>query len=119
MFKRFVSFTNVDFVRHLNESGAYFVMCHDGAMPDTAESNRLLRSRGKNDTLANEEAQPLAHGTKDSTSPTSTRRLRKVSLRTMIRWFMKSRYNVALINELHCVDSKVSHLAILSRHISF
>jgi hypothetical protein len=29
VFKRFISFTSVDFKQHLNESGAYFIMCHD------------------------------------------------------------------------------------------
>jgi len=44
MCKRFTSFTDDEFVQYLNESGAYFVMCHDGAMLDAAGLNSALRS---------------------------------------------------------------------------
>ncbi|KAI0617933.1 Dead deah box helicase like protein [Pyrenophora tritici-repentis] len=141
IFKRFTSFTDDEFVQYLNESGTYFVMCHDGAMPDAAEmstsksswldsyrlqitdhslgratvheplyyaggSNSALRSDSDQDLKAYEEDQMLLRETKNSASSLSAGRLRKVNLRAMILWFMSNRYNVALINELQCVDSK-------------
>lgn len=117
--KRFTSFTDDEFLQYLNGSGAYFVMCHDGAMPDAARSNPPLRSDSKQDLQAYEEDQTLLHEVKDSASFPSAERLRKVKLRGMIMWFMSNRCNVALINELHCADSKVSRRVPPSRYISF
>lgn len=113
MFKRFTSFTDDEFVQYLNESGTYFVMCHDGAMPDAAGSNSALRSDSGQDLKAYEEDQMLLRETKNSASSPSAGRFRKVNLRAMILWFMSNRYNVALINELKCADSKVSLLILL------
>jgi len=108
VFKRFTSFTDDEFVQYLNESGTYFVMCHDGAMPDATGSNLALRSDSSQDLKAYEEDQMLLHETKNSASSSSAGRLRKVNLRAMILWFTGNRYNVALINELQCAGSKVS-----------
>lgn len=119
MFKRFTSFTDDEFVQYLNGSGTYFVMCHDGAMPDVAESNLSLRSDSSQDLQANEEGQILLRERKESASSPSAGHLRKVKFRAMILWFMGNRYNIALINELHCADSKVSPPVLLSRYISF
>jgi len=115
MFKRFTSFTDDEFVQYLNESGAYFVMCHDGAMLDAAGSNSALRSDSGQDLKAYEEDRMLLHETNNSTSSPSAGRLRKVNLRAMILWFISNRYNVALINELQCADSKVCLPVLLSR----
>jgi hypothetical protein len=117
VFKRFTSFRDDDFVQYLKDSGIYFVMCHDGAIPDAAGPNSPLRSDSKQDLQADEEDQTLLRETKDSTCSPSTRRLHQVNLRAMILWFMGNQYNVALVNELHCVDSKVRRQVLLSCHI--
>jgi hypothetical protein len=119
MFKRFTSFTDDEFVQYLSESGTHFVMCHDGAMPDAAESNPALRSDSGQDPKAYEEDQMLLRETKNSAPSPSVGQLRKVNLRAMILWFMSNRYSVALINELQCADSKVSLSVLLSRYVSF
>ncbi|KAJ6267400.1 hypothetical protein PSV08DRAFT_411783 [Bipolaris maydis] len=107
MFKRFNSFTDDEFVKYLNESGTYFVMCHDGAMPDAAKSNSAaLRSDSGQDLKACEGDRMFLRETKNSASSPSAGHLHKVNLRAMILWFMSNRYNVALINELQCADSK-------------
>ncbi|KAH7409767.1 DEAD/DEAH box helicase-like protein [Phaeosphaeria sp. MPI-PUGE-AT-0046c] len=92
--KRFNSFMDDDFWQYLNQSGTYFVMCHDGAMPDATESSPTLRSDSKQDLQAYEKDQ--------------------MNLRAMILWFMGNRYDVALINELHCADSKVTTVILES-----
>ncbi|KAJ5042660.1 hypothetical protein J3E72DRAFT_253800 [Bipolaris maydis] len=116
MFKRFNSFTDDEFVKYLNESGTYFVMCHDGAMPDAAKSNSAaLRSDSGQDLKACEGDRMFLRETKNSASSPSAGHLHKVNLRAMILWFMSNRYNVALINELQCADSKASLPVLLSR----
>jgi hypothetical protein len=97
MITRFASFTDAKFVQYLNESGTYFVMCHDGAMPDTAESQEPLCTNIKKGLQAHVGCRSCAE------------RIRKVNLRAMISWFIGNQYNVALINELRCADSKVSY----------
>lgn len=87
--KRFASFTDAEFVQYLNESGTLFVMCHDGAMPE------------------------------DSVAFSHASHLRKVNLRTMISWFIGNQFNVALINELRCSDSKVCYHMLLPRYVLF
>jgi hypothetical protein len=119
VFKRFNSFTDDEFVQYLNESGNYFVMCHDGAMPNAAGSNPPLRSDSRQALQGYEDDQMLLREKKDSASSPSAERLCKVTLRAMILWFMGNRYNLALINELHCADSKVSLQVLLLRYISF
>jgi hypothetical protein len=119
VFKRFTSFTGDKFVQYLQESGIYLVLCHDGAMPDAAGSDSPLRSDSKQNLQPYEEDQELLRESKDSASSPSAGRLHQVNLRAMILWFMGLRYNVALINELHCADSKVWHQVLLSRYIWF
>jgi hypothetical protein len=106
-------------VQYLKESGIYFVMCHDGAMPDAAGSDPPLRSDDKQDLQTYEEDRTLLRETKDSVSSPSAGRLRQVNLRAMILWFLGNQYNIALINELHCANSKVRCQVLLSRYVSF
>jgi hypothetical protein len=119
VFRRFTTFTDQEFLQYLKQNGIYFVMCHDGAILDTAGSNSPRRSDSTQDLQAYEEDRTLLHGTRDSASSLSAGRHRQINLRAMILWFMSNQYNVALINELHCADSKVSRQIILWHHISF
>jgi hypothetical protein len=119
VFKRFTPFTGDEFIQYLQESGIYFVMCHDGAMPDAAVSDSPLRSDSKQDLRTYEEDVEFLRETKDSASSASAGRLHQVNLRAMILWFMDNRYNVALINKLHCADSKVWRQVLLSLYIWF
>jgi hypothetical protein len=75
VFKRFTSFTGDEFIQYLQESGIYFVMCHDGAMPDAAVSDSLLRLDSKQDLRTYEEDVEFLREIKDSASSASAGRL--------------------------------------------
>ncbi|KAH8695246.1 hypothetical protein BGW36DRAFT_429127 [Talaromyces proteolyticus] len=68
----FESYHASDFQSYLTTVGAYFIMSHDGAGPQSAENSTV-----------------------------------KVVLRQMINWFIWKGYNVALVNNLQCRDTKV------------
>ena len=76
----FDSLDDEPFARYLDQIGAYFIMCHDGA-------EAVVRKRPN--------------------IPPSTGIL-KQSFRAIIASFMGSGYNVALINGIKLQDSKVS-----------
>jgi hypothetical protein len=118
IFKRFTSFTDDEFVQYLSESGTYFVMCHDGTMSNAAGPIPPLHPNSRQDLQAHEEDQMLLCETKELASSLSAGRHRKLNFRAMILWFMGRRYNVALINELHCADSKVCRPVLLSHCMS-
>ncbi|KAH8704387.1 hypothetical protein GQ44DRAFT_820072 [Phaeosphaeriaceae sp. PMI808] len=85
--KRFDSFTDADFGKYLKESGAYFVMCHDGATPNNWATSSCATS------------------------------VRRVKLRSMISWFVTNQCSVALMNELTCSGSGVMTVILeSSRH---
>jgi hypothetical protein len=81
-------------------------MCHDGTMSNAAGPIPPLHPNSRQDLQAHEEDQMLLCETKELASSLSAGRHRKLNFRAMILWFMGHRYNVALINELHCADSK-------------
>jgi hypothetical protein len=113
--KRFASFTDAIFVRYLKESGSYFAMCHDGATPDTPELEMPRSSGIKNGLQTHAGHQVSVHATANPVTSSCAERIRKVNLRAMILWFIGNMYNVALINELQCTDSKVNNRNVLSR----
>jgi hypothetical protein len=112
--RRFNSFRDAEFTQYLKESGIYFVMCHDGAMPDAAESKKPLHSDTKEHSQAHVNCQMLTPATENSAISSRAEYLRRVSLRAMISWFISKQYNVALLNELSFSDSKV--LGQISSH---
>jgi hypothetical protein len=79
----FPSLEDVAFQEYLETSGIYFAMCHDGS-------------------LAISGPQGVA-----KTVDESVDKLRKVALRSTIRHFVTSGFNVALINGLETKDTKV------------
>ena len=80
---RFTSLNDANFGKYLESSGIYFVMCHDGAHTQ-AMSNK-----------------------KDEVLNASEGIWSKVALRKMIRYFITSGFNIALINGLEVRDTKV------------
>jgi ATP-dependent RNA helicase DDX60 len=78
--RKFPTILSVDFLSYIQESGTYFVMCHDGA--------HLSNKQGGED----EELQA---------------RNAKAHLRFLIHWLVQQGYNVALLNGLEFVDTKV------------
>lgn len=110
--KRFISFTNAEFIEYLNDSGTYFIMCHDGAKTSAVRSSPTLQLDSGHDLQAQGKDQLSLHGLKESASSLSAARHQRISFRGMILWFIGNRCNVALINELHCADSKVCSLKL-------
>jgi hypothetical protein len=101
--KRFPSFNHPDFAQFLDSTATYFVMCHDGSPTNayTAHPAEVNNQAGRTDagSLTSSSAHSLS----------SAEHLRRVNFRAMISWFITKQYNVALINELHFADTKVSH----------
>jgi len=87
-------FSSVDdpiFGQYLESSGIYFVMCHDGALT-TIESEKL-------------------HSVVGTVDPD----WQKIALRKMIRHFIRSGFNVALVNGLEVRDTKVCEDSLTRR----
>lgn len=82
------------FQKYLTASGAYFIMTHDGANPVPPERDpRLLKNDGLNlGLIEHEDLQ------------------RRAALRTTIFYFINHGYNVALIDGLEWMDTKVSYI---------
>ena len=87
----FDSMRDVSFQRYLIDTGVYFVMCHDGANVDTPTSTEASLCQ-IGDDLARIETQEKS---------------RKTRLRGMIFTFLNQGYNIALINGLEFIDTKV------------
>lgn len=127
--KVFGSYDTKDFVDYLAASGAYFLMCHDGASPekdatykveggsaddsdydtDDASSEALPVASDEDSEISEDgdnSGEPLVH---ECNRPTS----HKVAFRCMINWFVAKAYNIALLNDLECQDTKVCWLAHL------
>ena len=87
----FHSIRDVSFQRYLIDTGVYFVMCHDGASVDRTTSTEGSINQSGDDSARIE------------TQETS----RKTSFREMIFTLINQGYNIALINGLEFIDTKV------------
>ena len=89
--KVFKSPRDPDFYAYLEATGIYFVMCHDGASEKmmTSEEN-FIEDADWDSSIANVE------------------RFRKTQFRAMIFTLIHRGYNVALINGLDFIDTKVN-----------
>ena len=92
----FDSMRDVSFQRYLVDTGVYFVMCHDGASVDRTTSTESAISQTGHD-FARIEAQEMN---------------RKISLRSMIFTLVNQGYNIALINGLEFMDTKVREIVM-------
>lgn len=107
-FYLFESLNDKEFGKFLEVSDAYFIMIHDGAVAGHLKSKSSIDSELKEglDTIcgnARKAAKPSSTNTK---APTRTIAI-MFWLRVMISWFLAKLYNVALINEMQFLDSKV------------
>ncbi|KAL8999974.1 MAG: hypothetical protein Q9188_005773, partial [Gyalolechia gomerana] len=86
------------FQKYLTASGAYFIMTHDGANPVPLERDpRLLKNDGLNlGLIEHEDLQ------------------RRAALRTTIFYFINHGYNVALIDGLEWMDTKLKGKQIMT-----
>ncbi len=87
----FDSMQDFSFQRYLIDTGVYFVMCHDGANVDPTTSNEGSKRQAGDDS-ARIETQEMS---------------RKTRLRAMIFTLINRGYNIALINGLEFIDTKV------------
>lgn len=106
--KLFEGYQSEGFKAYLASSGAYFFMCHDGALSerrlDMAESDESdsdvdsdLEDSGGNAGDADDEEFKIPPGKLRS----------KNGFRNMVHWFICQGYNVALVNTVECRDTKV------------
>lgn len=94
----FESIHDSDFEHYLNASGVYFMLCHDGAIPANV----------------GEELPPLDEDKAGKLRVEAEEFVRKVMFRGMILSLIKRGYNVALINGLEWMDTKVGFSSYLS-----
>lgn len=87
----FKSVHDIGFVNYLKSSGAYFILCHDGAELTGLDEGH---SSTREDIMAESRLK-----SEDSS--------RKFAYRSMIYSFINQNYNVALIHELKWIDTKV------------
>ncbi|KAI4193543.1 MAG: hypothetical protein LQ346_003899 [Caloplaca aetnensis] len=93
----FQSVTDEAFQEYLLASGAYFVMTHDGANPSDLESDRSVQERIPGLDLAAVEREELQ---------------RKVRFRSTIFSILEQGYNVALIDGLEWMDTKIMTMVV-------
>jgi len=90
----FPSVHSHEFGQYLKSTDLYFIMCHDGA--SSGASNRRLIKGNVLDALEDEDHE--AH---------EKEMQMRVMFRLLIHWFVKRGYNVALVNGLEWLDTKV------------
>ena len=116
-FHRFDSFSDKEFRGFLDVSDAYFVMIHDGAVAGQLQSRGAtiseLETELDNILEISRNAEEPAGSNTEALTRTATSRF---WLRVIIAWFLTNQYNVALINEVQFLDSKVQYPGVISCH---
>ena len=87
--RHYKSYQSHEFEQYLQHTGVYFLMCHDGTAPAVKPQSST--------TL-------LKHNAADGASNTWAT---KITMRSMIHWFVCQGYNISLLNSLECRDTKV------------
>ncbi|KAL6716555.1 hypothetical protein ACLMJK_006122 [Lecanora helva] len=90
----FTSIQDSNFHEYLHGTGVYFVMCHDGASPNQASDTMGARQNEESAVSKNRET------------------LRKARFRSMILRLIIRGYNIALINGLDFIDTKVMTMVV-------
>lgn len=112
--RTFESYRAADFIDYLTERGIYFIMCHDGSFlqSDIAydHDHELGGEPLKNYSQASFGKSSLS----ERDSALTGKYLKKVVSRSMIYWFIRGGYNIALINSVECRDTKVCYRSALS-----
>ena len=98
---------------YLASSGAYFFMCHDGALvarihPDHAEGE--LSDSYASSKEFNKSVEQQNDIDRDESNIFAIDIRSKQGFRNMIHWFICHGYNIALVNTLECRDTKVCFL---------
>ncbi|OJZ84331.1 hypothetical protein ASPFODRAFT_82687 [Aspergillus luchuensis CBS 106.47] len=96
-----------DFEEYLTSEGVYFIMCHDGALSSPSGHDRAF-GRALEDpekVLSEDSSDSGCDETFDSALPSFW--TNRVTLRSMIHWFIAHGFNTSLLNSLECRDTKV------------
>ncbi|EFR05209.1 DEAD/DEAH box helicase [Nannizzia gypsea CBS 118893] len=121
--KLFDAYRSRDFASYLFTSGAYFIMCHDGVFA-RRESFSDHNSEADNTSSESDHEEPQAFKDKDDLadessleenpprSATSNSDHHAIGFRSMINWFIRLGYNIALINAIECRDTKVMAMIV-------
>lgn len=108
--KLFDGYESEKFRAYLASSGAYFFMCHDGALGERVSRGQVDSDSSDSDASSeapdesDEELEDTADGELDMPASEMPS---KLGYRRMVHWFICNGYNVALINTLECRDTKV------------
>lgn len=109
-----------EFAQYLEQTGIYFIMCHDGALPVPTEIGNI-----RNDSWNEGDESSTENGIGDSAGDASAGRanndnsawyINKAALRRMIYWFVGRGYNIALVNGIAWRDTKIITV-VLEGHI--
>ncbi|PWY75483.1 DEAD/DEAH box helicase [Aspergillus heteromorphus CBS 117.55] len=105
----FDRYDSQEFKDYLVSLGAYFLMCHDGAfaelfrqLKDTPDPEDLQMS--SDDESSDDDSDDSSDDSSEDTPKLWPTRL---TLRSMIHWFICHGYNISLLNSLECRDTKV------------
>ncbi|KAI1973257.1 hypothetical protein LOZ51_005071 [Ophidiomyces ophidiicola] len=109
--KIFKNYRLEDFRVHLPSSGAYFFMCHDGALSESIESRGIDSDIEESDESESED--DYSEDDISGETPLGSQSSRsKFDLRLMINWLMSHGYNIALINSVEFKDSKIMTMIV-------
>ncbi|GLA84308.1 hypothetical protein AtubIFM56815_008520 [Aspergillus tubingensis] len=96
-----------DFEEYLTSEGVYFIMCHDGAFSSSSGHDRAF-GRALEDpekVLSDDSSDSGCDEMSDNTLPSFW--TNRITLRSMIHWFVAHGFNISLLNSLECRDTKV------------
>ncbi|KAL2374963.1 DEAD/DEAH box helicase, variant [Blastomyces gilchristii SLH14081] len=114
--KVFDSYEANDFKSYLAASGAYFIMCHDGAFANIDSRDDSVASSDDEDGFSdgnsgmsddNDDQDSYYTSDEDMSVVSSDGTRHAIGFRSMINWFICLGYNVGLLNSLECRDTKV------------
>lgn len=113
--QRFSSYLQPEFLDYIHSNGIYFVLCHDGQSPGAVSTEELENLDQKPDASN----QPLRPDDESDTSRqivslwnSGNVRKARLAFRYMIFWFLTRAYNVALIDGLEFLDTKVMTIVL-------
>ncbi|KAJ2901623.1 hypothetical protein MKZ38_001643 [Zalerion maritima] len=122
----FPAYQDNDFLKFLDDCGAYFIMCHDGSNSSTGvEASAASQAtaheymKGKSRSEASEPNSDSDQGTdhEDENAPQPrngnvAQLNHALHFRAMILWFVARSYNVLLLNDIEFQDSRVMVTAL-------
>ncbi|PGG98688.1 hypothetical protein GX51_06695 [Blastomyces parvus] len=119
--KVFDSYQGNNFKSYLAASGAYFIMCHDGAFANIESDDDSVASSDDEDAFSDgnsgvsddDDDQDSDYSSEEDMSEASSNGTsHAIGFRSMINWFICLGYNIGLLNSLECRDTKVMAMIV-------